>query len=172
MWNIHPTEKWIEDVVQKMNEKQLKTETSKFVIAFFSSMDNDFVKYFKENKNQISSYSELIFHIYTLLIYDDNLIPDNEWRYKRSEFQSMGIPINSEPTLVFFSLERVRNQEYQPNFFAGFNIKFFDYSPAGLIIMYHRMRTQHGEIQSPPSDVAVVNEGYAEYLKYFNNGKY
>lgn len=135
MWYIHPTEKWIEEVVRLMNERQLKPENSRFMIAFFSSMDNDFVGYFKENKERISSFSGRNFHIFTPLIYEGNTIPDDAWRYMRNEFKGLGIPIETDPTFVFFSLEgysSARHHGYYPEFFAGFVCKSFNNFPNKL----------------------------------------
>ena len=131
MWHIHPTEKWLDKVVIKMNEKQLKPEESKFMIAFFSSMDSEFVEYFQTNKSQISSFSVMNFHIFTPLIFEDKVIPDEDWRYMRSEFNSLGIPVSTEPTFVFFNLEQSRNT-FVPNFFAGFECRTFDDFPRKL----------------------------------------
>jgi len=132
MWHIHPTEKWIDDVVAFMNEHQLKPEDSKFMIAFFSSMDNRFVKYFKQNKNSISSFSGMNFHIFTPIIYENNVIPDEQWRYMRSEFASMGLPISSDPTFVFFKLDKRDYDRYEPSFFAGFRCRSFNDFPNKL----------------------------------------
>ncbi len=132
MWHIHPTEKWLEDVIVKMNEKHLNPDDSKFMIAFFSSMDNDFVNYFQANQNQISSFSGQNFHIFTPLIFEDKVIPDEHWRYMRDEFNSLGIPVGIEPTFVFFKLERNRDSKYEPNFFAGFECKTFEDFPNKL----------------------------------------
>ena len=38
-----PTEQWIDEVVNVINENQLKPEESKFMMAFFSSMDSEFL---------------------------------------------------------------------------------------------------------------------------------
>ena len=57
-----PTEQWIDEVVNVINENQLKPEESKFMMAFFSSMDSEFVEYFQNNKTQISSFSGHNFH--------------------------------------------------------------------------------------------------------------
>lgn len=132
MWHIHPTEKWIEDVVKNINDKQLNIEDSKFMIAFFSSMDNDFVHYFQTNKNQISSFSGENFHIFTPVIFDDRVIPDEDWRYMRREFNTLGVPVNTEPTFVFFNLKTSENGSFEPNFFAGFTCETFDAFPNKL----------------------------------------
>jgi hypothetical protein len=132
MWHIHPTEKWIEDVVKVMNERQLKPERSKFIIAFFSSMDNEFVDYFKNNKDRISAFSGRNVHLFTPLIYENNVIPDEHWRYMRDEFRSLGIPIKTEPTFVFFNLDKWRHDRYQPCFFAGFACSSFNHFPNKL----------------------------------------
>ena len=86
-----PTEQWIDEVVNVINENQLKPEESKFMMAFFSSMDSEFVEYFQNNKTQISSFSGHNFHIFTPLIYEDRVIPDEEWRKMRNEFKSFSI---------------------------------------------------------------------------------
>lgn len=140
MFYIHPTEKWIDAVVRTMNENQLKPDSSRFMIAFFSSLDNEYVDYFKGNRNQISSYSGKNFHIFTPLIYEGNTIPDDDWRSMRSEFKSMGIPLQSDPTFVFFSLEgggvpKVdgwKSYHYRPTFFAGFACDSFAAFPTKL----------------------------------------
>lgn len=140
MWYIHPTEKWIEEVVRLMNEQQLKPENSRFMIAFFSSLDNEYVDYFKNNKDRISSFSGKNFHIFTPLIYEGNIIPDEDWRYMRNEFKTLGIPLKSDPTFIFFSLEGGgvpkpsgwSTYHYYPEFFAGFACSTFDRFPHKL----------------------------------------
>lgn len=131
MWHIHPTEKWVDEVVKKMNEKQLKPEEARFMIAFFSSMDSEFVEYFRLNKNQISSFSGINFHIFIPLIYENKVIPDDQWRYMRNEFNSLGIPVSTEPTFIFFNLVQSGNT-FEPNFFAGFECKSFNDFPRKL----------------------------------------
>lgn len=132
MWHILPTEQWIEGVVKFINNNQLKPENSKFMMAFFSSMDTEFVEYFQKNKAQISSFSGTNFHIFTPLIYADQVIPDEHWRYMRSEFNSLGIPIRNEPTFVFFNLDKYRHDRYEPTFFAGFECNSFQDFPRKL----------------------------------------
>ena len=129
------TKKWIEEVVRLMNERQLKPESSRFMIAFFSSMDNDFVSYFRDNKDRISSYSGRNFHIFTPLIYESYTIPDEQWRDMRNEFKHSGVPLTNDPTFVFFSLESYTNASsrgYYPEFFAGFVSSSFDNFPNKL----------------------------------------
>lgn len=132
MWHILPTEQWIDGVVKFINEKQLKPENSKFMMAFFSSMDNDFVEYFQKNRKQISSFSGRNFHIFTPLIYEDKVIPDEHWRYMRNEFNSLGIPVKTEPTFIFFNLDNRRFDKYEPSFFAGFECNSFNDFPRKL----------------------------------------
>ncbi|MDR6195693.1 hypothetical protein [Siphonobacter sp. SORGH_AS_0500] len=132
MWHVLPTEKWIDGVVKFINDNQLKPENSKFMMAFFSSMDTEFVEYFQRSKNQISSFSGYNFHIFTPLIYEDKVIPDEHWRYMRSEFNSLGIPIKTEPTFVFFNLDKYRHDRYEPTFFAGFECNTFNDFPRKL----------------------------------------
>lgn len=61
MWHILPTEQWIDGVVRFINENQLKPENSKFMMAFFSSLDIDFVDYFQRNKNRFRLLVDTIF---------------------------------------------------------------------------------------------------------------
>jgi hypothetical protein len=132
MWYIYPTQNWIDDVVKVINNRHLKPENSKFIIAFFSSMDNQFVDYFKNNKEQISSFSGRNVHIFTPLIYDKKVIADDEWRYMRNEFKSFGIPIKAEPTFIFFNLEKMKREIYEPRFFSGFVCNSFRNFPNKL----------------------------------------
>lgn len=135
MWYLVATEKWIVEVVRLMNERQLKPESSRFMVAFFSSMDNEFVRYFKDNKDKISSFSGRNFHIFTPLIYESDTIPDEQWREMRSQFKHSGIPLTTDPTFVFFSLEgytSASSHGYYPEFFAGFACSSFDNFPNKL----------------------------------------
>jgi hypothetical protein len=138
---IHPTEKWIDDVVQRMNEHQLRPDHARFMIAFFSSLDNEYVDYFRSNRDQISSYSGRNFHIFTPVINEGNTIPDDDWRYMRRELKGMGIPLQSDPTFLFFSLEGGgiprgdggwSTYQYCPAFFAGFACDSFREFPTKL----------------------------------------
>lgn len=95
-------------------------------------MDNDFVHYFQTNKNQISSFSGENFHIFTPVIFDDQVIPDEDWRYMRREFNSLGVPVNTDPTFVFFNLKTSENGNFEPNFFAGFTCETFNSFPNKL----------------------------------------
>ena len=90
-----PTEQWIDEVVNVINENQLKPEESKFMMAFFSSMDSEFVEYFQNNKTQISSFSGHNFHIFTPSYIEDRVIPDEEWRKMRNDSNLSGIPIGT-----------------------------------------------------------------------------
>jgi len=132
MMHIFPTEKWLEGVVKLINDRQLNPEDSKFMIAFFSSMDIEFVMYFLESKKQISSFSGQNFHIFTPLIYEDRVISDDDWRHFRSEFRDLGIPVDTEPTFVFFNIIEKDNGDYEPKFFAGFECTSFDGFPRKL----------------------------------------
>lgn len=127
-----PTEQWIDEVVNVINENQLNPEESKFMIAFFSSMDSEFVEYFQNHKTQISSFSGHNFHIFTPLIYENKIIPDEEWRHMRSEFNSFGIPIGTEPTFIFFNIFKSKQDKYEPTFFAGFECNSFNQFPRKL----------------------------------------
>lgn len=127
-----PTEQWIDEVVNVINENQLNPEESKFMMAFFTSMDSEFVDYFQKNKMQISSFSGRNFHIFTPLIYEDKVIPDEEWRKMRNEFKSFGIPVSTEPTFIFFNISKSQQDRYEPTFFAGFECNTFNDFPKKL----------------------------------------
>ncbi|MEI6947342.1 toll/interleukin-1 receptor domain-containing protein [Paraflavisolibacter sp. H34] len=148
MWYIYPTEKWINEVVKLINEEQLNPEDSRFMIAFFSSMDFEFVDYFKTYKKQISSYSGANFHIFTPFIYEDSLVPDDQMRYMANEFRALGIPIQTNPTFVFFKLEK-RGESYEPNFFSGFELPTFNNFHVKLkeAIYYSSQTTDTGELE-------------------------
>ena len=132
MWYLQSTIKWLEEIVRRINEKQLKPEESKFMIAFFSSLDQKFVTYFQKNKDQISSYSGQNFHIFTPLIFENNIIPDNDWRMIKKEFNSKGIPIDNDPTFIFFKIKQINEGGYEPTFFAGFECNNFNNFPTKL----------------------------------------
>ena len=132
MWYLHSTEKWLEEVVKRINDKQFLPDNSKFMIAFFSSMDRDFVSYFQNSKEQISSYSGRNFHIFTPLIFENQIIPDDDWRNIRRQFKSYGIPVSTDPTFVFFKLVHTDNGTYEPNFFAGYWCRNFNDFPNKL----------------------------------------
>jgi hypothetical protein len=135
MFFLFNTKEWIEEIVRLMNERQLKPENSRFMIAIFSSMDNEFVRYFRDNKDKISSFSGRNFHIFTPLIYEGDTIPDNLWREMRGKFKHSGIPLTTDPTFVFFRLEgniRESTHVYYPEFFAGFACSSFDNFPNKL----------------------------------------
>lgn len=177
MFYIHPTEKWIEDVVQRMNERQLKPEQSRFMIAFFSSLDNEFVEYFKSNKDRISSYSGQNFHLFTPLIYDGNVIPDDEWRYMRNEFKNLGIPVDSDPTFIFFDLEGGgvpksngwKTFSYHPRFFAGFTCNSFHNFPNKLkLVIDCCIETKHSyDLPSKLSEIfqsrSILRDGQVNH---------
>lgn len=127
-----PTEQWIDEVVNVINENQFNPEESKFMMAFFSSMDSEFVEYFQKNKTQISSFSGCNFHIFTPLIYEDKVIPDEEWRKMRHEFKYFGIPVSTEPTFIFFNVSKSQQDKYEPTFFAGFECSTFNEFPKKL----------------------------------------
>jgi TIR domain. len=132
MFYIQPTEKWIDEVVNVINENRLNPEDSKFMMAFFSSMDSEFVDYFLRNKMQISSFSGHNFHIFTPLIFEEKVIPDEEWRTIRNEFKNSGIPISTEPTFIFFNISESKQNRYEPHFFAGFECTTFNEFPRKL----------------------------------------
>jgi len=125
MYFLHPTQKWTDEVIRLLKESFMTPEDSKFVIAFFSSMDWNFVRYFKERGPNISSQSGNRFHVFVPLIRDENTIPDDEWRGFKRELKGFGLPIKNDPTFIFFRLRR-DNQAYEPDFFAAFSLRSFN----------------------------------------------
>lgn len=125
MFYLQSTVNWLDEVVNTINARHLDPVKSVFMISFFSSMDNEFVDYFKSSKERISSVSGRNFHIFTPLIYENGLVPDGDWRLIKNGFIKNGVIIKSLPTFVFFKLEKVSN-DLAPKFFAGFEVTSFE----------------------------------------------
>ncbi len=87
VFNVH---EWLTEVITACNENQLSPEESLFALALFSSLDEEHVRFFRDRKSQVSSYSGENVHIFTPIIYED-VIPDNEWRELRDDFNRAGI---------------------------------------------------------------------------------
>lgn len=120
--NVH---QWLNEVIDACNDNNLNPSDSVFVLLFFSSLDFDYVEFFRDRKNQISSFSGENVHIFSPIIYDD-VVPDGEWRYLREEFVRDGIAVGSDPAALFFELQdgtlsgHGRSKaHYMPNFFSA-----------------------------------------------------
>jgi len=117
---------WLEEVVRKCNEEGLDPLKSFFAFALFSSLDFDYISFFKEKYEQISSYSSgRNFHILTPIVYHNDIVPDEELRLLRKQFKDSGIPVGNKPCLLFFYLTASENNGYNPTFFAGFHLASF-----------------------------------------------
>ncbi|HVG32733.1 MAG TPA: toll/interleukin-1 receptor domain-containing protein [Pyrinomonadaceae bacterium] len=115
---------WLAEVVQKCNEEGLDPATATFMFVLFSSLDFEYVSFFKEKHEQISSYSGRNFHILTPIVYHNDLVPDEEWRSLRKQFAEAGIPIRNRPCILFFYLTTSK-VGYKPVFFAGYDLPSF-----------------------------------------------
>jgi hypothetical protein len=143
MWYLFSTKDWLAEVVKSMNEGQLKPENSRFMMTFFTSMDYEFVEYFKTYKNQISAYSGKNFHIYTPFIFNGNLVSDDELQYMSEDIRKWGIPISNKPLFVFFNLQQRVDGSYEPVFFASFELtEFNNFNNKLKDIIYFSSQTQ------------------------------
>ncbi|MEQ1718420.1 MAG: toll/interleukin-1 receptor domain-containing protein [Hyphomicrobium sp.] len=121
--NVH---QWLNEVIEACNENSLNPADSVFVLVFFSSLDFEYVEFFRDRKNQISSFSGENVHIFSPIIFDD-VVPDGEWRMLREEFAKDGIALGAEPTALFFELQdgtlgargRRSRKHYMPDFFSA-----------------------------------------------------
>lgn len=118
---------WLEEVIATCSENNLDPEESVFVLMLFSSLDFDYVAFFKDKKPQISQYSGENVHLFTPLIYDGNVVPDGEWRFIREGFERVGVRIGNRPTCILFQLrKRDRATGYDPHYFAAFACPTFE----------------------------------------------
>ena len=124
MFYISNVRAWLDEVVQKCNEEGLNPSSAFFMFALFSSLDFEYMSFFKERHEQISSYSGRNFHILTPIVYHNDIVPDEDWRFLRKQFKKSGISVSNKPTLLFFHLEPSNNDGYEPIFFAGFEVPF------------------------------------------------
>jgi len=121
MFYIFNAAQWLEEVVSACNENNLDPEESVFVLMLFSSLDFDYVAFFRDRKRQISEYSGKNVHLFTPLIYDGDVVPDGEWRYIREGFAHAGVRIGNRPSCVLFQLrKRDEAAGYDPHYFAAF----------------------------------------------------
>lgn len=127
MFHVFNVQQWLSEVVSACNENSLDPEDSVFVLLIFSSLDFDFVTFFRDRKLQISEYSGENVHIFTPMIFDNDLVPDNEWRLIRDEFFEAGIPLGTNPAAILFHLrKRSEATGFDPHYFAAFELPAFD----------------------------------------------
>jgi hypothetical protein len=121
MFYLGNVQNWLSDIVRQIQQRNLSHTDSTFMIFFFSSFDDDFVKFFKNKKEQISSYSGSNFHIFTPIIYENDIIPDGEWRYIREEFEKMGLNVGNKPFTIIFKLSKSPDG-YIPNYLGAYSL--------------------------------------------------
>lgn len=121
MFYLGNVQNWLSDIVRQIQQRNLSHTDSTFMIFFFSSFDDDFVKFFKNKKEQISSYSGSNFHIFTPIIYENDIIPDGEWRYIREEFEKMGLNVGNRPFTIIFKLSK-SSDGYTPNYLGAYSL--------------------------------------------------
>lgn len=127
MFYIFNAKQWLEEVVSACSENNLDPEESVFVLMLFSSLDFDYVEFFRDKKRQISQYSGTNVHLFTPLIYDGGVVPDSEWRYIREGFAHAGVRIGNRPSCILFQLKkRARAAGYDPHYFAAFACPAFE----------------------------------------------
>jgi hypothetical protein len=125
MFYVYNVSQWIDEVIDNCNRNSLDPEDSVFMLLIFSSLDFEYVSFFRDRKPQISQFSGENFHIFTPIIYDD-VVPDGEWRVIRDEFNQSGIRIGSDPSAIFFHLDKRQGKSgYSPEFFAAYECPSF-----------------------------------------------
>lgn len=90
----------------------------------FSSLHQDYLRYFRDFSSQLTSYSGNNFHVLVPMVYHEEVVNDEELRQMRNDFHNVGIPITNKPNILFFYLSKA-NEKYRPTFFAGFEVKEF-----------------------------------------------
>jgi hypothetical protein len=127
MFYIWNAAEWLEEVISVCSENNLDPEESVFVLMLFSSLDFDYVAFFRDKKPQISQYSGKNVHLFTPLIYDSNVVPDDEWRFIREGFERAGVRIGNRPSCILFQLKkRDKAAGYDPHYLAAFGCPSFD----------------------------------------------
>lgn len=132
MFFVHNVNEWLAEVIENCSTNGLDPEDSVFMLLLFSSLDFDYVEFFRTRRQQISQFSGSNFHIFTPTVFED-VVPDEEWRGIRNDFRDQGIPIPAEPFALFFQLHKRREKSgYAPRFFAGFRCPDFPEFPRAL----------------------------------------
>jgi hypothetical protein len=61
------------------------------------------------------------------MIYDEDVVPDDEWRLLRDRFSNAGIPLSNRPSAILFHLQKRKEATgYDPHYFAAFELPPFD----------------------------------------------
>jgi len=124
MYHITNVREWLREAVQKCNENKLDPGKAVFMFVLFSSLDFEYVSFFKNKSEQISSYAGENFHILTPIVYHNSLVPDHECRSLRLRFSEAGIPLGNTPCALFFYVTET-NRRYKPVFFAAHDLPSF-----------------------------------------------
>lgn len=133
MFYVFNVQQWLDEVVSACFENHLDPEDSVFVLMMFSSLDFEFVTFFRDRKPQISQYSGTNVHIFTPMIFNEDVVPDGEWRMIRDGFSNAGIPLSNRPSAILFHLrKRTAATGYDPHYFAAFELPAFRRFEEGL----------------------------------------
>lgn len=123
MFYLYNVEQWLDEIVETCNRTNLDPTDAIFSIFLFSSLDIEYVDFFQKYRDQVSSYSGRNVHIITPTVFDNDIIPDVEWRDLRERFDQAGVRVGSRPSTVMFKLEKGDHQSgYDPKYFAAFNL--------------------------------------------------
>jgi hypothetical protein len=76
---IANTEQWLDDVIDACNRSNLNPEDSIFMLVTFSSLDEQFLTFFRDKNAQISQFSGQNFHVFSPIVYR-NVVDDQDWR--------------------------------------------------------------------------------------------
>jgi hypothetical protein len=127
MFYVFNVQQWLDEVASVCSENNLDPEDSVFALLIFSSLDFNFVSFFRERKAQISQYAGNNVHIFTPMIFDNDVVPDGEWRAIREGFSDAGIKLGNLPSVILFHLHKRANATgYDPHYFAAFELPEFD----------------------------------------------
>ncbi len=133
MFYLFNVQRWLDEVVSACSENSLDPKDSVFALLMFSSLDFDFVAFFRDRKKQISQYSGNNVHIFTPMIFDEDVVPDEEWRHIRDRFSAAGIQVSNRPSAILFHLrKRAEATGYDPHYFAAFELPPFPKFERGL----------------------------------------
>lgn len=121
MFYLQNVEEWLEEILDTCRKNRLDPSKSIFCLILFSSLDDSYVKFFRKKKDQIFSYSGKNVHLFTPIIYKNDVVPDEEWRILRQTFVNSGIHINYGPSAVLFRLKkRDLHTGFDPEYIGAF----------------------------------------------------
>jgi len=122
MFYISNVHEWFREIMHHINAKRLSPTDSTFMLFLFSSLDDEMLEFFKTRKDQISSYSGQNVHIFTPIVYGNDVIPDGEWRMLRTELNEMNIRVGNRPSMLLFKIEEQSDSTYAPNFIGAYTV--------------------------------------------------